>query len=94
MLKVVFLTAIPACAAFSFLSIGDWGDTAAKENAPEMGKFSPEFVLALGDNFYSDGVKSVDDPQARVSATPNERPPHLARVMHGSSCVIAPTGLA
>ena len=34
--------------AFSFLSIGDWGDSEAKKVAPEMGKYSPEFVLALG----------------------------------------------
>lgn len=50
-------------AGFEFLSIGDWGDSGAKEVAPAMGAHSPEFVLAIGDNFYDSGVKSVDDPQ-------------------------------
>jgi len=52
-----------AVASFDFLSIGDWGDSGAKQVAPVMGKYDPEFVLAIGDNFYSKGVKSVDDPQ-------------------------------
>jgi hypothetical protein len=34
--------------AFEFLSIGDWGDPAAKELNPWMGKESPEFVIAIG----------------------------------------------
>jgi hypothetical protein len=50
-------------AAFDFLSIGDWGASAAKPVGATMGKYDPEFVLAIGDNFYSKGVKSVDDPQ-------------------------------
>ena len=28
-----------------------------------MGKTNPEFVIAIGDNFYSKGVKSTSDPQ-------------------------------
>ena len=28
-----------------------------------MAKYNPEFLLAIGDNFYSRGVTSVDDPQ-------------------------------
>ena len=54
---------LPAAAAFEFLSIGDWGDPAAKLLNPFMGKTSPEFVIAIGDNFYSKGVKGVTDPQ-------------------------------
>lgn len=46
-----------------FLSIGDWGDSGALKIAPHMGEHHPEFVLAIGDNFYNEGVKSVDDPQ-------------------------------
>eukprot|EP00756_Hemistasia_phaeocysticola_P022057 Hpha_TRINITY_DN15810_c1_g6::TRINITY_DN15810_c1_g6_i1::g.191328::m.191328/K14379/ACP5; tartrate-resistant acid phosphatase type 5 len=57
------LGAVVGASGFEFLSIGDWGDSGAKDVAPAMGKHSPEFVLALGDNFYDSGVKSVDDPQ-------------------------------
>ena len=48
---------LPAAAAFEFLSIGDWGDPAAKLLNPFMGLTHPEFVIAIGDNFYSKGVK-------------------------------------
>ena len=54
---------LPAAAAFEFLSIGDWGDPAAKLLNPFMGQTSPEFVIAIGDNFYSKGVKGITDPQ-------------------------------
>jgi len=57
------LGAAVGASGLEFLSIGDWGASAAKEVAPAMGAFNPEFVLALGDNFYDSGVKSVDDPQ-------------------------------
>jgi len=50
-------------ASFSFLSIGDWGDKGAKKLSQHMGSYSPEFVLAIGDNFYDKGVSGVDDPQ-------------------------------
>ena len=60
---VCVLLGLAQADAFSFLSIGDWGDSAAKEVSPAMGKFSPDFVLALGDNFYDDGVSGVEDPQ-------------------------------
>ncbi|XP_046717235.1 tartrate-resistant acid phosphatase type 5a [Silurus meridionalis] len=58
-----------------FLVVGDWGGL---PNAPfitpiewatarEMGRtaeqLGADFVLALGDNFYYKGVKSVDDPR-------------------------------
>jgi tartrate-resistant acid phosphatase type 5 len=57
------LLLLPAAGAFQFLSIGDWGDPAAKELNPWMGKTEPEFVIAIGDNFYSKGVTGVTDPQ-------------------------------
>eukprot|EP01065_Artemidia_motanka_P012691 TRINITY_DN16_c0_g4_i1.p1 TRINITY_DN16_c0_g4~~TRINITY_DN16_c0_g4_i1.p1 ORF type:complete len:359 (+),score=141.78 TRINITY_DN16_c0_g4_i1:66-1079(+) len=52
--------------ALDFLSIGDWGDSGAKQIAPAMGTYSPEFVLAIGDNFYDTGVKGVNDTQFKT----------------------------
>ena len=54
--------------AFNFLSIGDWGDDNCKENtatvfAQYAADSDAQFVLAIGDNMYDSGVKSVDDPQ-------------------------------
>ncbi|MDJ0277181.1 metallophosphoesterase [Sphingomonas sp. 2R-10] len=52
----------------SFAVLGDWGrDTPEQHHvAAAMGRAAAEagsdFVLAIGDNFYSDGVASVDDP--------------------------------
>jgi tartrate-resistant acid phosphatase type 5 len=49
---------------FKFLSIGDWGDPAAKELNKWMGAESGvEFVIGIGDNFYSKGVSGIKDPQ-------------------------------
>jgi hypothetical protein len=47
--------------AWEFLSIGDWGVTATKQTGVTMAKYEPEFILAIGDNFYSKGVTSPDD---------------------------------
>jgi len=59
------LCLVSAATAFTFLSIGDWGDTEAKKTAPAMSNYSPEFILGLGDNFYNDGIGSqgTSDPQ-------------------------------
>jgi tartrate-resistant acid phosphatase type 5 len=52
----------------SFVVIGDWGrGTEAQHRvAAEMGRAASRvdarFVLAVGDNFYEQGVESVDDP--------------------------------
>ena len=58
-----------------FLILGDWGGQssspyytkAEEEIAEQMGKtasqVASQFTLALGDNFYSFGVKDVDDPR-------------------------------
>jgi len=65
--------------SLNFLVIGDWGGLPdspftteiEKAIARQMGKFATNndirFVLALGDNFYYDGVKNVDDPRFEVS---------------------------
>lgn len=63
-MRTAILVCLLGCGlGFNFLSIGDWGDVGAKEVAPTMAKYEPEFLLAIGDNFYNKGVKSVDDPQ-------------------------------
>ncbi len=53
-----------------FFVIGDWGRNGEynqKEVANAMKKCAsvhgPDFVVSTGDNFYSDGVASVQDPQ-------------------------------
>ena len=52
-----------------FLAIGDWGDDDGNQEgvAMAMGNWAanrnPEFILSLGDNFYPDGVASVNDTQ-------------------------------
>lgn len=55
--------------ALHFLVIGDWGrkgDYHQKDVADRMDevakKMDAEFVIALGDNFYPNGVASVKDP--------------------------------
>ena len=62
-----------------FLVLGDWGGLPnfpyrtliEKSVATQMGKFAnsmgTRFQLALGDNFYFDGVKDVNDKRFEVS---------------------------
>lgn len=61
--------------SIKFLAVGDWGGlpyppyvtAVQKATAREMSKIAEQmgadFVLALGDNFYYKGVKSVDSPR-------------------------------
>jgi tartrate-resistant acid phosphatase type 5 len=56
--------------ALNFLVVGDWGrhgETDQSEVAEQMGKtaqnINARFVISVGDNFYEDGVASVDDKQ-------------------------------
>ena len=74
----VALTAGPAWAAESgalhFLAIGDFGRDGQyhqRDVAEQMGKVAAQvhssFVLTVGDNFYPDGVRSLDDPKWRTS---------------------------
>jgi len=58
----------------NFLLVGDWGRNGEKDQmdvARQMGiaaqAMDAKFVVAVGDNFYEDGVKSVDDPQWQSS---------------------------
>ena len=53
--------------SFNFLMIGDWGDgsTNQTETGKVLGQYASiidsKFVIALGDNFYGDGVESSND---------------------------------
>ena len=53
----------------NFLLIGDWGMANANQAlvASQMAEYahnvSADFVVALGDNFYENGVVSDTDPQ-------------------------------
>ncbi len=56
--------------AFVFFVIGDWGrngESHQSEVAASMKRCAeiadPEFIVSTGDNFYTYGVASVDDPQ-------------------------------
>ena len=56
-------TTSPSSISFNFFTIGDWGAGTANQSqvAETMGKWgerlSPQFVIALGDNIYSQGVQ-------------------------------------
>lgn len=76
--KLDFLASCLAVDSLRFLVMGDWGglptppySTAiergtAKEMAKLTKMYGIQFNLALGDNFYFDGVKSVDDARFKV----------------------------
>lgn len=56
--------------AFVFFVIGDWGrngESMQSDVAASMKKCAeiadPEFIISTGDNFYTYGVASIDDPQ-------------------------------
>lgn len=58
----------------NFVVIGDWGRNGEKDQADvarqmaaAAGDMRAKFVLAVGDNFYEDGVASVEDPQWETS---------------------------
>ena len=55
--------------SLNFLAVGDWGregNSHQRDVAMRMGESAKEldarFVISVGDNFYEDGVTSVDDP--------------------------------
>jgi len=58
----------------NFLVFGDWGrrgEADQTEVAAQMAKAAKDigakFIISVGDNFYEDGVASVDDPQWQTS---------------------------
>ncbi|MBB2201322.1 purple acid phosphatase family protein [Gluconacetobacter tumulisoli] len=68
---------IPAAArarTHNFVMIGDWGRRGHYEQTAlgeRMGRVAADhgslYTVSVGDNFYDDGVTSVDDPQWRTS---------------------------
>lgn len=75
----ILLEGSHAVDSLRFLIIGDMGgvDYAPystyyeRSTAAEMGKiadlYSPQFVMELGDNFYYDGVKDLNDLRFQVN---------------------------
>jgi tartrate-resistant acid phosphatase type 5 len=90
LLLAVAASALPSC----FLSMGDWGHNtpntssigrlmeAAYSNPGSVGCASIDFTLALGDNFYSVGVSSVEDPQWNTTFTAQFRIGALQDVLY------------
>ncbi len=65
----IFVTPEVVEDAYHFYVIGDWGRNGQyrqKELADRMNEVAehiePEFIISTGDNFYPNGVASVDDP--------------------------------
>ena len=60
--------------ALHFFVVGDWGRE-GKEGQQEVANMmdlagyviQPDFIVSVGDNFYPEGVSSVDDPQFQNS---------------------------
>jgi len=61
----------PTC----LLQLGDWacapdslGNPSVNQAkvAKGMAKWDPDFVIAMGDNFYERGIESVDDARVRT----------------------------
>ena len=58
----------------NFIVFGDWGRNGEQDQldvAAQMGiaakDIDSKFIISVGDNFYEDGVASVDDPQWQTS---------------------------
>ena len=73
--------------AVSFLAVGDWGAASDKDDeredmllvaktmawAADALRPPPLFILALGDNFYEDGVASASSKSRRYSSRSSRR---------------------
>ena len=103
LLVVGRLTAAPQrddAGVLSFVVVGDWGGSsskpyytgAEKDVAKQMGETATQigsrFTVALGDNFYENGVKDVDDP--RFSETFEVRTRLKAKIQGHARCFPAP----
>lgn len=70
--------------SLSFLVLGDWGRnghyqqiSVAEMMDVAMWQLDADFIATTGDNFYSNGVASVDDPYWRTSFEDIYHGPHL-----------------
>jgi tartrate-resistant acid phosphatase type 5 len=68
------LQAAPEAGGLNFLIFGDWGRQGERDQvevAAQMAKAAQDigarFVISVGDNFYEDGVASVEDSHWRAS---------------------------
>ena len=58
---------------FHFVSLGDWGSPGPDQSAvaavlgPAVASFNATVLLAVGDNFYEDGVVNDTDPQWKTT---------------------------
>jgi tartrate-resistant acid phosphatase type 5 len=73
----------------NFLVFGDWGRQGEQDQvevAAQMAMaakdLNPEFIISVGDNFYENGVQSVDDPHWRKSFEEVYRDPTLQVPWH------------
>lgn len=78
-----------ANAALNFLVIGDWGRDGAshqRDVAAQMGKAAEatdsRFVVAVGDNFYDNGVQTAQDAQWKTSFEDVYTAPSLQKPWH------------
>ena len=70
--------------ALNFLVFGDWGRRGERDQVEVAGQMAkaasdlhPRFIISVGDNFYENGVKSVDDPHWQQSFEQVYRDPAL-----------------
>lgn len=70
--------------ALNFQVFGDWGRLGERDQvevatqmAKAAGTVPPRFIISVGDNFYENGVQSVDDPQWQKSFEEVYRDPAL-----------------
>ena len=73
----------------NFLVFGDWGRQGEQDQVEVAGQMArtakainPQFVISVGDNFYEDGVRSVDDPHWQKSFEEVYRDPALQVPWH------------
>ena len=79
--------------AFHFLVVGDWGRNGhfyqrdvAKWMDIASYQLDAEFIATTGDNFYDNGVASVEDPYWRTSFEDIYHQPHLFVDWHPGIC--------
>eukprot|EP00475_Leptophrys_vorax_P035529 TRINITY_DN585_c0_g1_i1.p1 TRINITY_DN585_c0_g1~~TRINITY_DN585_c0_g1_i1.p1 ORF type:complete len:373 (-),score=100.81 TRINITY_DN585_c0_g1_i1:50-1168(-) len=69
---LTLLSVVAGSSSFNFLTVGDWGEVNSDQSdvASAMADWAGQsanqpinFIISVGDNFYQDGVSSVDDSQ-------------------------------